>query len=311
MSSRRRPSLPLGYHATTTVRVSWDLILLVILCGLFVAFVAGCSSSGDTPTDDAAEPVDDVDQTAVAENNRAATSSPRRYVAEWLVDAQAIGLEVFGANPYSYVEVIDDREGTYLALGPEHLARQTRDDVVFCAGVYAPAPTCASIERPRGVPDIQSIAVTKVREWAPGVVYQLADLQGFVNVAATDPEAWQTRTGVHLGLPVRCFTAIGPNPSAPVGFDICITDDEYELIATLDLQGDVYLDISLERFDTMLTEFDLSLPADVTSDADVFDQLVYIYPQVPDIVLIDPDAESEDDGGGSAGSTAANAEASG
>lgn len=273
------------------LRVPRFISSFVVAVALGLVFGAGCSSS---PVPEPVDEASDVEQTPDPDGNRARTDSPRRYVAEWLVDAQAIGLEVFGVNPYSYVEVVDDREGTYLVLGPEHLVRQTREQVVFCAGVFAVAPACASIERPRGVPDIQSVAVTRVKEWAPDRVYQLADLRGFEEVAETDPAAWQTRTGVHLGVPVRCFTAVGPNPSAPEGFDVCITDDDNELIATLDLQGDVLLDISLERYETTLSEFDLGLPAEVTSDADVFDQLVYIYPQVPDIVLIDPDAVDDE-----------------
>jgi len=191
--------------------------------------------------------------------------------------------------------VVGRREGIYLVQGPQHLALQTREEVVFCAGIFAVSPSCASTPRPRGVPDVLAIGLRAISDWSPMSLYQLSTPTQFAQAIAEDPSSWTERQGDHGGIPVVCYAASANSRAAQQGFEVCFTDDENELVASVDLQGDFLLDIALERYDSELSDFDLDLPAEVRSDPDVYDQLVYIFPSVPDIVDIDPDAAEEVD----------------
>lgn len=247
-------------------------------------------------TGDAAEsPAADVVEGERRPNGNVATRlNPRQYVAEWLVDAEAIGRDA-GGQPFAYVEIVDDRDGIYLVRGPEHVALQTRSEVVFCAGLFAVSPSCASTPRPRGVPDVLAIGLRAIKDWSPTALYQLSTPTEFEQAIVEDPTKWTTRNGQHGTIPVVCYAASAGSRSAQGGFEVCFTDDENALVASVDLQGDFLLDITLERYDRERNDFDLDLPAEVRSDADVYDQLVYIFPAVPDIVDIDPNAVEEVD----------------
>jgi len=276
--------------STTQHRVPQRLRRVLGTCLLIVvALLAGCTGEApDTATDDVAE------GERRPNGNVATRLNPRRYVAEWLVDAEAIGREA-GGLPFNYVEIVDDRDGVYLVQGPEHLAKQTRAEVVFCAGIFAVSPSCAATARPRGVPDVLAIGLRAITEWSPTKLYQLSTPTEFEQAIAEDPTNWTSRRATHGTTPVVCYAAAAGSRAAQEGFEVCFTDDENELVASVDLQGDFLLDISLERYGSEITEFDLELPATVRRDADVYDQLVYIFPAVPDIVDIDPNAVEEVD----------------
>lgn len=232
------------------------------------------------------QPADDADgerDVAVDEPvDRAGTKRPRRYRAEWILDAGAAGREEPG-QPYLYVEIIDDPNGRTLVQTATHLAVQDLESSAICAAIFAPEnqTSCARVQRPDGVPNVASIAVMALRDWSPKSVFEVAGPDSMGAATTRSPEAWETRTDSHRGVPVNCFTVIAETFSAPTGFDICYTADGNELIASLDLTGDDFLEVDLQLYASDVTDDSFEVGFDLPVDPTIYEQLVFIHPQVP------------------------------
>lgn len=247
-----------------------------ILC-LFLALAAlsttlsSCSSASSDVEPELAE--DDPAR-------RAPTDSPRRYRAEWIIDPASAGRDT---GIYVYAEIVDDFTGSYLVQSPKHRAVQTRERVAICADILRVIEEvkCASIKRPRGVPDVASIALGRLREWSPRGVFEVVGEASMAAAASANPQAWQTLTETHRGIAVRCWVVVGQTTAAPLGFKICFTDDTDGLVASLDLTGDLFLEVDLQIYETEVGETDFEVPFEIIEDAIVYEQLLFIFPEVP------------------------------
>ena len=250
----------------------WPLLAVCLL------LISSCSLiQSDDPV---AQPTPDPE--AVEAAARSATTTPRRYRAEWFIDAGAAGRTEPGI-PYAYIEVIDDREGRYYLQSPKHLAVQTRDAVIICADIWTTAgePSCAQKPRPAGVPDVASIALGKLRDWSPKGVFEVAGEITIEVVANASPDVWQSERDVHREVPVSCWGVIAPTSAAPPGFRICYTADDNELVASIDLNGDGLLEADLTRYEPSIDDDRFELPYEIIQDERVFELLVFIFPEIP------------------------------
>lgn len=225
---------------------------------------------------------DGAETAASARDTRVTTSSPRRYRAEWVVNALAAGRQDPDA-PYIYVEMIDDPNGRTLVQTATHLAFQDLESAAICAAIFSPEEqtSCASVARPDQVPNVASIAVTALRDWSPAGVFEVAGQASMRAAAARDPEAWTMRGDDHRGVPVDCFAVVRDTPTAPTGFDICYTRDGNGLIATLDLTGDELLEVDLQLYTSQVSSESFELAYDIPVDPTIYEQLVFIHPQIP------------------------------
>jgi len=210
---------------------------------------------------------------------------PRRYSAEWLIDADAVSAEDVPSQ-YLYREVVDDQTGSYLVQGPRHLALQRSEEVVFCSAITRLPlnPYCASTPRAEGAPHVLSYPVQLLREWGPAPLYELASYREVSLVAASDSENWtQWITTSASNFAVECFVVTGETTAATEGFEICFTNDDLHLVASVDLQSDLVYEIDLlsyerfgisEDFETGLEEFYEPRPA-------LQEQLLDLYPEIP------------------------------
>lgn len=243
------------------------------ICVLALVALAGACSD-DSGTDE--DLVLDEDDPA----RRAPTQQPRRYRAEWIIEPTSAGRE---GGLYVYTEVVDDRTGSYSARSRTHRAVQSRENVAICADILRPPEEvkCASIKRPDAVPDVASYALSRLREWSPRGVFEVAGEAAIAAAAAANPSTWQTTDEQHRGVPVTCWAVVGETSAAPLGFKTCFTFDPNGLIASLDLTGDAILEIDLENYSFDVDEFDFELPFEVIDDPIVYDQLLYIFPELP------------------------------
>lgn len=242
-----------------------------------LVFAMGFASCSDpAATEDDAEDLDTIEL----------QDPPRRYSAEWLIDTRAIDLEDV-PSPLIYREVVDDRTGTYLVESPNHLVLQRPDEVVFCAAVSRIPldPYCATSPRADGTPHVLSYPLQVVRDdWGPSSLYDLASYRVVSLVAASDPDNWETqKTTATSGFAIECFLVTGETTAATTGFEICYTDDDLHLVASVDLQNDLVFEIDLlsyervaitEDFETGLEEFFEDRPS-------LQDQLLDLYPEIP------------------------------
>lgn len=242
--------------------------LLVLAACLLVAAscTGGDSGSAPRPT---AEPVGLVD-------------APARYDATWLVDAEAVGADGPGF-PYLYREVVDDRAGRYLVQSANHLATQQADEIVFCAAIYRVDPYCASAPRAENTPPVYAYPLQLVRSWGPNQLYDLAGWREINLVVDTEPGAWSRRADVVRDVPVECFTVVGETAAARTGFEICFTDDELHLVASVDLQGDLVFEIDLQSYERQLAPdaFETGLEEFIEAKPSLQDQLITLFPEIP------------------------------
>lgn len=244
-----------------------------ILAGLVAAalLASACTTAP-------AETVEEPEETAIELG-----APPRRFVAEWLVDAEAIGVEGPGF-PYLYREVVDDAVGRYLVQSPQHVALQQPDRVVFCAAIFRSDPYCASTPRPEDTPPVYSYAVQLLRTtWSPSRVYELASWRELDLVANADPDAWDRRPGLVSEINVECFIAVADTPAAPTGFEVCFVDDDTRLLASVDLQGDGIFEIDLQTYQPGVVDddFDTGMSEWFEETASLQEQLLGLFPDIP------------------------------
>jgi hypothetical protein len=211
---------------------------------------------------------------------------PRRYSAEWLIDTSAIGRDDI-ASPFIYREVVDDLTGTYLVESPNHLALQQPNEVVLCAAVSRVPlnPYCAASPRADGSPHVLSYAVQLIRrDWSPSALYDLASYREVALVAASDPDAWATQvTTATSGFSIECFLVIGETSAATTGFEVCYTNDDLHLVASVDLQNDLIFEIDLLTYErvSVAEDFETGLDDFIEARPTLQDQLLDLYPEIP------------------------------
>ena len=212
--------------------------------------------------------------------------TPRRYNAEWLIDLRAVNREDI-ATTTIYREVTDDATGTYLVESPTHLALQTTDEVVLCAAVSRIPldPFCASSPRADGAPNVLAFPLQLIRgDWGPAGLYDLAGYREVSLVAASAPDDWvrQTTTAT-AGFAIECFLVVGDSPAATTGFEICYTDDDLHLVASVDLQNDLLFEIELLSYERELEDDDFVTGFEdfVEARPELQDQLLDLYPEIP------------------------------
>lgn len=235
-----------------------------------MATMSACSGGDDGADEDATpEPI-------------ALDDSPRQYDARWLINAEAVGADGPGFN-FLYREVVDDRTGRYLVQSPNHLATQAPDQVVLCAAIFRVDPYCAATERPDNTPPVYSYPVQLLREWGPFELYDLAGWRELDLVSRTEPDAWNRRTFTIRDIPVECFTVIGETSAARTGFEVCYTDDDLHLVASVDLQGDLVYEIDLQAYERTVDDesFETGLEEFIEAKSSLQDQLITLFPEIP------------------------------
>lgn len=216
-------------------------------------------------------------------NDAAPLEAPtRQYVAEWLINAEAVGVDGPGFN-FLYREVADDATGRYLVQSPAHLATQSREIVVFCAAIFRVDPYCAATDRPANTPPVLAYPLQLLRTWGPSQLYDLAGWREVSLVANTEPNAWARRTDVIGQIPVECFVVVGETSAARTGFEVCFTDDDLHLVASVDLQGDFVYEIDLISYERTIDDddFETGLDEFIEAKASLQDQLITLFPDVP------------------------------
>lgn len=205
------------------------------------------------------------------------------YRAEWLVDAR--GARNDSPNfPYAYVEVIDELHGDFRVESPQHIAVQSRDEVVLCAIVLRGEPYCASNPRPQGVPDVFSYPIQLLKLWGPREVFGLASYPEIALASELDTEAWQQNSlATADGLKIECYSIIGMTNAGREGLEICFTQDELRLIASLDVEGDGVYEVELTTYNTNVatSDFVTGLEGLVEAKPAIYEQLLALFPEVP------------------------------
>lgn len=244
-----------------------------VLLGLAL-LIGACS---DPSSDDGSDPEADLIQLE---------EPSRRYSAEWLINTAAIGRNDID-SPFIYREVVDDLTGTYLVESPNHLALQRPEQVVLCAAVSRVPldPFCAASPRAEGSPHVLSYPVQLIRgDWGPSGLYDLASYREVALVAASDPDSWATQiTTATSGFSIECFLAIGETSAANTGFEICFTNDELRLVASVDLQNDLIFEIDLLSYErvSIADDFETGLDDFIEDRPALQDQLLDLYPEIP------------------------------
>lgn len=249
----------------------------VLLVAVALVSLASTACSGPTETDDTGDGPD----------VRELVDPPRRYSASWLIDAGAIDLDAEVGSPFFYREVVDDVTGTYLVESPNHLALQYPDEVLFCAAIARVPldPYCALSPRADGTPNVLSYAVQLIRrDWTPSALYDLAGYREVSLVAASDPDSWSVQnTNATAGFPIECFLVTGETSAAATGFEICFTDDDLHLVASVDLQNDLVFEIDLVSYERTGIADDLETGLDdfIEERPNLQEQLLALYPDIP------------------------------
>ncbi len=246
-------------------------VLRLFVIGLAVAVALAACSGGDADSDADATP-------------EAAPLDPpaRQYLAEWLINAEAVGVDGPGFD-FLYREIVDDATGRYLVQSPAHVATQTRESVVFCAAIFRSDPYCAATERPNNTPPVLAYPLQLLRSWGPSQLYDLAGWREVSLVADNEPDAWSRRTEVVGQVAVECFVVVGDTAAARTGFEVCFTNDDLHLVASVDLQGDLVYEIDLISYERTLGDdaFDTGLDEFIEAKASLQDQLITLFPDVP------------------------------
>ena len=215
---------------------------------------------------------------------------PRRYSAEWLIDTGALeaeGMYSTVSSPFVYREVVDDLTGDYLVVAPNHLALQMPEEVLLCAAISRVPldPYCASTPRAEGSPNVLSYPVQLIRgDWAPQGLYDLASYREVSLVAASDPDNWSVaKTNALRGYPIECFLVTGESSAASSGFEICFTDDDLHLVASVDLQNDLIFEIDLLRYErvAIADDFEIGFDDFIEERPALHQQLLDLYPEIP------------------------------
>lgn len=244
-----------------------------LLAGLVVGlalFLGACTgqdgSSGEGP---AVEPV-------------ASEDAPRVFKAAWLIDAEAVGADGPGF-PFRYVEIVDDRSGRYLVQSPNHLALQTPDGVVFCAAIFRSDPYCSSTERAENTPPVLSYPIQLLQGWGPTGLYDLASHRELALAALAEPNAWHHRFDVINDVKVECFKVTGDTSAARTGFEVCFTDDDLQLVFSVDMQGDLIYEIDLITYERQLDgdAFETGFDEYIEAKPSLEGQLITLFPEIP------------------------------
>ena len=206
----------------------------------------------------------------------------RQYDAEWLINAEAVGVDGPGFD-FLYREVVDDGTGRYLVQSPAHVATQSRDAVIFCAAIFRSDPYCSETERPEDTPPVLAYPLQLLRSWGPHELYDLAGWREVSLVAAAEPDAWSRRTEVVGEIAVECFAVVGETSAAREGFEVCFTNDDLHLVASVDLQGDLVYEIDLISYRRTIADdaFETGLDEFIEAKESLQDQLVTLFPDVP------------------------------
>ncbi len=235
--------------------------------------LAGCSGGGDE-----AEP------TAVPDIASVTTSDAKTYVAEWFISAESVGADGPG-YPYAYREAVDDRTGRYLIQSPDHVAVQTRDEVIFCAAIFRAGDSfCALTERTDGAPPVLEYPLQLTRQWSPRQLYGLASWSEMELAVRAEPDAWERSRGTSaFGSVTECFKVVGETTAANTGFEVCFTDDDLRLVATVDLQGDLIYEIDLLTLKRSVdaADFETNLDEFIEEKESLQEQLVALFPEIP------------------------------
>lgn len=240
-----------------------------LMLALSACVLSACSA--DAPVDE--EPA------ASSSSSSSSRNGQRLYTAEWVVDAAAIGREP--AYAYRYSEMVDDRAGTYLTTGPQHLALQTPPQVTFCAGIWQAEPRCASTDRPENTPNVMALGLSVIRQWHPEELYEVADFRRMDLIAESEPDRWSRTNEVSVDIAVECFRSQSPDEKTPDGLSLCYTADEYRLLASVDMNGDSVFEVYLDRYERSVDEDELELSFEVLDDPKRYEQLLVIFPDVP------------------------------
>lgn len=240
-------------------------ILALLL--MVVAACQGGSTSTSAPDEIVGEPLNE---------------GPRRYRAEWFINAEAVNVDGPG-YPFVYREIVDDRLGRYLVQSPNHLAVQSPEEVLFCAAILRDDPYCASSPRAGGTPNVLSYPIQLLRGWGPRAIYDLASHREVAMVAGGDPVNWDHRFAQIGDTDVECFTVVGETTAAATGFDICYTDDDLHLVASVDLQSDLVYEIDLISYSPQVrdSDFETGLEQFVEARPSLQEQLLALYPEIP------------------------------
>jgi len=146
-------------------------------------------------------------------------------------------------------------------------------------------PYCAASPRAEGAPNVLSYPVQLIRrDWSPSSLYDLASYREVALVAASDPDAWASQvTTATGGFPIECFLAIGETNAANTGFEICYTNDELRLVASVDLQNDLIFEIDLLSYErvAIADDFETGLEDSVEDRPALQEQLLELYPEIP------------------------------
>lgn len=242
-------------------------ILLLLTALICVGCWGGAEEDAAVPTPTAA-PLDDA---------------PRQYSAEWLINAEAVNAEGPG-YPFVYREVVDDRQGLYLVQSPNHVATQTPDQVVFCAAIFRADPFCAAVDRAEGTPHVLSYPVQVLTDWGPAHLYDLASYREFKLVVARDEDAWDRRLDtIRKEIDVECFGVVGETTAAATGFEVCFTDDDLHLVASVDLQGDLAYEIDMRSYSRVVADEDFvtGLEDFIEEKPTMQEQLLALFPEIP------------------------------
>ncbi len=261
------PTLDPAIERRATLRGLFAVAALLLAAMLVLGACSGGGNDGDADTSPEAVPLDEP---------------ARRYVAEWLINAEAVGVDGPGFD-FLYREVVDDATGRYLVQSPAHIATQSRESVVFCAAIFRVDPYCSATERPANTPPVLAYPVQLLRSWGPSQLYDLAGWREVSLVANTEPDAWSRRTEVVGDVPVECFAVIGETAAARTGFEVCFTDDDLHLVASVDLQGDLVYEIDLITYERTIDEeaFETGLDDFIEARDSLQDQLITLFPDVP------------------------------
>ena len=146
-------------------------------------------------------------------------------------------------------------------------------------------PYCASSPRAEGSPHVLSYPVQLIRrDWGPRGLYDLAGYREVSLVAASDPDAWASqKTLAPSGFPIECFLAIGETTAATPGFEICYTDDDLHLVASVDLQNDLLFEIELLSYErvSIAEDFETGFDEFIEERPSLQEQLLDLYPEIP------------------------------
>ena len=99
--------------------------------------------------------------------------------------------------------------------------------------------------------------------------------------AERNPPAWAAGAESHRGIAVRCWEVVSETSEAPLGFKVCFTDDDNALIATIDLTGDLLLEVDMQSYASDVPAALFEVEAEVQQDPGLYERLLFMFPEVP------------------------------